>query len=116
MFKTFRRRLAKFLGSFIAVWNRVLANAWVGTLVTLLMLIAGLFGSLYTHEARETVKGWIPRPEAYATALVVGGIIIGVALFFFRQRALDSLKWSSAQRPRGIRLVSPFSDGSNTAL
>jgi len=79
-------------------WNKALASAWIGVLVTILTLVAGLFGSLYTHEAREAVKRWIPPSEAYATWIVVVVFGGGIILFFFRQRALDTLRDQAQSR------------------
>jgi hypothetical protein len=74
------------------------AGAWMGAVVTALILVAGLLGSLYTAEARNALKTQLPLVDNYGPALVVCVLSLSAALFFLRQYALDAVRQEEQSR------------------
>jgi hypothetical protein len=78
--------------------NQFLARPITGAIVTILILLAGLVGSIYTQEARASLSLWLPSLGTYGFPVVILGCAALALLFFLRERALDVLRAHSQFR------------------
>lgn len=77
-------------------WAAVAASAWFGTWLTLLAVLTGALGSLYSTEIRAAVRCIHLTPEIGPWAFLLG-VIVTSLLAFWRQRVVDG-KREAVQR------------------
>jgi hypothetical protein len=79
-------------------WDRRLArSSYWGAVMTLILIVAGLLGSLYPDD----IKGAIPRLgfKPFTRAVIFWGTaLIGALMFYVRQRASDHARAASERR------------------
>jgi hypothetical protein len=76
--------------------HRQARSAWFATVVTVLVVLDGAFGSLYSEEIRAAFPFYVGHGQvAWHALLFWGATIVTALLFFGRQRALDHARHMS---------------------
>jgi hypothetical protein len=79
--------------------HRLARSAWCGTMITVLVVLAGAFGSLYSDEIRSAFPfRWGIGPIGWHAVLFWVTTLSAAVLFFERQRAIELARQASEEQ------------------